>query len=1174
MHLHSNQQKTEPLRHTCKGWAPLFTALLFAIVLLPAKITQAETAPSATTREIKSIVAVFPKYFPPYYLTGEDNVPTGFAIDVLNVVAKRADLKVTYVPKRSWDEASEAIQRKEADVIPSMGITEDRRAFLLFTAPVDTFSIMGFARKGFDQIETINEISGKVVGVVETNAAERILENRSDIKLARFKDFPAALVALLTGEVDVFFYPERPIWKTADEGQISNRIRAIGPPLLRVDRAIALRKDLPNLRRILDRELRAFQGTDEFENLYRKWHGPRLKEDTVLSTYLIAAAVAIVLLLGASFLYWSRRGKSGETVHGIFDYAMRTQFSIKERFAGLSAVLTIVVLIVATTAIWILYSTAFKEEKTRLLEMARSHARLIERMAQFDRKYSLDFPGGYVEATFKKIREGTSPRSGTTEFAIARRNGDNIEYIVRQLASRSYQPRPIPFSGQRGEPMERALSGMSGTVVAPDYRGEWVLAAYEPVGVLDLGVVVKKDMSEIRAPFIRAGVFSFLIAILAIVAGVSIFIRLSNPLLTGLVNSEKRLRSILEASPIPLLITEYPASRILYGNPASEKLFGGPLKEFIGRQALDFYIDPDVRRVVIDGLNRDGEVRNLETPVRNLAGDDIWITVNSKLVEFEGTQALVSGLANIDERKKMEMSLRKGEELLRLTTEMADIAVWEYDLKSNRMTRSRNHDQLYGLVRQEIWDINTFLQATHPDDREPYQKIIMASVAPGGQDDYTFEFRTVWPDGDTHWLWVKGRVIERDQTGQGILVRGALLDVTEQKLTAAMLRQSQKLEAVGQLTGGIAHDFNNILGIILGNLDLLRREIPNQPEALELVDEAHHGAERGADITRKLLSFSRTEGGNPQLTNVNEFIKGMENLVAKTLTPIIKIETHLADDIWPVRIDPGEFENVFLNLALNAKDAMPDGGSLIVGTYNKVIDDMYVHMNPGSKAGDHVLVSVSDTGTGMTPEIIEKIFQPFFTTKSAGRGTGLGLSLVYGFVKRSGGHIKVYSESGKGTTFNIYFPRETDETSGRSVDDRVIASEPPRGTESILIVDDEEGLLKVAVSYLEDLGYRTQTATSGKDALALLEKSDQIDLLFSDVVMPGGMDGYNLAKEVLRNHPGVKVLLTSGFTSRREGALNGDRAVFARLSKGLLNKPYNRTELASAIRRALDGENG
>jgi len=231
------------------------------------------------------------------------------------------------------------------------------------------------------------------------------------------------------------------------------------------------------------------------------------------------------------------------------------------------------------------------------------------------------------------------------------------------------------------------------------------------------------------------------------------------------------------------------------------------------------------------------------------------------------------------------------------------------------------------------------------------------------------------------------------------------------------------MEAVGQLTGGIAHDFNNMLGVIMGNLELLQRRVTDDPKAMKYINAAFTGSERGASITKKLLSFSKVSTEDTQLIDVNEFIVDMESLISRSLTPMIEVEVHLNEGLWRVSTDPGDFEDALLNLSLNARDAMPNGGFLVISTDNKVLDEQYVKMNPGSTVGDHVMISLSDTGTGIQPDVIDRVFQPFFTTKEPGQGTGLGLSMVYGFVQRSGGSIQIYSEAGSGSTFQMFLPR-------------------------------------------------------------------------------------------------------------------------------------------------------
>ncbi|MEH6403925.1 MAG: ATP-binding protein [Sneathiella sp.] len=396
-----------------------------------------------------------------------------------------------------------------------------------------------------------------------------------------------------------------------------------------------------------------------------------------------------------------------------------------------------------------------------------------------------------------------------------------------------------------------------------------------------------------------------------------------------------------------------------------------------------------------------------------------------------------------------------------------------------------------------------------------------------------------------------------------------LTDITERKFLEEQVRRSQKMEAVGQLTGGIAHDFNNILGIILGNLEIITKLPPSDSRIYDRAQQAKQSVERGADITRKLLSFSRKELHHVQATAVNVLIETLLSLIAKSLTVSIEIKTHLADTLWTVDMDPGDFEDAILNLALNARDAMPDGGTLSIATENKVLNEEFVKQNSNATNTDYVRVSIEDTGAGMTDETKDRIFEPFFTTKDKGKGTGLGLSMVYGFVERSGGFLKIESKVGAGTTFNLYFPRSANQETNL-IETTNAQDELPQGTEKILIVDDEKGLRDVAAFVLEELGYKTLVAGDGTAALKILEQERDIDLLFTDVVMPNLIDGYELAQRAHKLVPDLNILLTSGYTSKRPTIENSADEFLIGLTKRLLNKPYSTSEMAIAIRKGLD----
>ena len=387
-------------------------------------------------------------------------------------------------------------------------------------------------------------------------------------------------------------------------------------------------------------------------------------------------------------------------------------------------------------------------------------------------------------------------------------------------------------------------------------------------------------------------------------------------------------------------------------------------------------------------------------------------------------------------------------------------------------------------------------------------------------------------------------------------------DMTERIAAEERLRHAQRLEAVGQLTGGIAHDFNNLLGVIIGSLDLLKQARKDDPEEAEaLAKDALEAALRGSELTGRLLAFARRQPLRPLRVDLNDLVTNIVRLLSRTLGENVEIKLKLAPDCWAVVVDPAQLESAIANLATNARDAMPRGGQLMIATSNRHLDADYVGQYADLQPGDYALIEITDTGTGVPPEMLHRIFEPFFTTKGVGKGTGLGLSMVFGFMKQSGGHINVYSELGHGTTFRLYLPR----TESAQAALQVNPAEPRRakgGHETILVVEDNPGMRRVVVRQLRELGYRVLEAENAAAALAILER-ERADLLFTDIVMPGETTGIELARVAAGRWPNLRVVLTSGFPDAK---LSDD---FAATSARLLTKPYRKEALASTLRDAL-----
>ena len=389
-------------------------------------------------------------------------------------------------------------------------------------------------------------------------------------------------------------------------------------------------------------------------------------------------------------------------------------------------------------------------------------------------------------------------------------------------------------------------------------------------------------------------------------------------------------------------------------------------------------------------------------------------------------------------------------------------------------------------------------------------------------------------------------------------------DITDRKHVEMQLAQTQRMEAVGKLTGGIAHDFNNLLTVIIGNAEILADELHDNERLQPLAQVTLDAAERSATLTQRLLAFGRRQLLEPRATDTNQLLGDMADLIERAAGRG-KIVYQLAENLWPAMVDPGQLETAVLNLVVNSRDAMPAGGSITIETANAELDDFYAQMNPDAKPGEYVMVAVSDAGTGMPPEVVARVFEPFFTTKEVGKGTGLGLPTIYGFIKQSGGHVKIYSEEGHGTVVRLYVPR-ADAPSIVPGLTAASAEQLPRGRESILLVEDDKLVRTHTENQLIELGYRVTSATSPAEAMKIARLIGKPDLLLTDIVMPGGENGCELAARMRERWPDLKVLCTSGYADRAiEGLADG-------LADGIhfLGKPFRRKDLALKVREVLD----
>ena len=985
------------------------------------------------------ITAAVPRYFPPFYYTDSEGLPYGMGIEVITEIDHSAGYLTRFVIKESWGDVFKAIDSGEAQIVPNLGITEERKKLYFFSKPYARTDITVFTRTD-NKIKSEAALTNLHIGVVKKNAGKKIAFKRKYKNIHVYDSIKSAFDDLINKKIDAIIYPKLITKTAADQLNIKHLIYDTNITLKTIHRALAVSKNHPEIFEKLNASLNSYMKTQEFTDTYTAWYGSADKTLTNTQLIFINLAVLIFTIFIINYL-WK---------HETFAVYNNNDNDNKVWVVTLVSILIVATISISLITTLLLYETSFNEQRHRLIDIVKSRARLIESMARYAIEDTKQHPHTVSNAhtrTINQVIDAHKHFSGfgnTGEFTFARKNKNVIEYVMRQRHSALDVPQPISFDSMLAVPMRLALLGHSGTIVAKDYRGQEVLAAYEPVSVLNMGIVAKIDIDEIRAPYLRSALYILTIVILISFFGSLLFFYIMLPITKKVHDSEQRFQQLFLNNYTPALLVNANNEKIIDANTS----------------ALNFY-----------GYT--------------------WYELYSYKLDIL--------CANKNSENYSKLHEVKDHDHLSITTQ-------------------------HRLKNGEVKDV----------------EILMSPV----------------------------------EIGNETVIYCTILDITEKLKTEKEhqrlekdLVQARKMEALGQLTGGIAHDFNNMLGIIMGYTELSREKIEHDPnnKIPGYLDHIMTASNHAKELISSMMLFSRTDEGSNIAINIPPLVKEDIKLLRSIIPTSINIASNIDETVPTILIEPVKLQQLIMNLCVNARDAMDAQGTLVIElTYRKNVNNncliCYKHVE-----GDWVELTVSDTGSGMSEDILQHLFEPFFTTKGQHKGTGMGMAVVHGIVQDLGGHIVVDTEIGKGTSIHILFkPISSDEKIISETNEVTIDKE--QHNQKILVVDDEESLAEMVADILELYGYQCTCFSSSRDALYEFTLSpNKFDLIFSDQTMPV-MTGLEMIKAMRKIRPEIPAVIATGFSDSIDETIAEENKI------ALLRKPLPKDKLVETVNNIFSND--